>query len=120
MNKINLSSPWANYCKEVEALFKEDKEVNIMFEIYNLCKNFDNLNILNNINVKINDGEKVVILGPSGYGKSTFLRCLNGLETPSSGRIDFNGIDLNTSNKNLRLVRKKSEWFSKSSTYSHI
>lgn len=78
-----------------------------MFAVYNLYKNFDNLNVLHNINVKINDGEKVVILGPSGSGKSTFLRCLNGLETPSSGRIDFNGIDLNISDKNLRLVRKK-------------
>lgn len=78
-----------------------------MFAVFDLCKNFDNLNVLHNINVKINDGEKVVILGPSGSGKSTFLRCLNGLETPSSGRIDFNGIDLNISDKNLRLVRKK-------------
>ena len=78
-----------------------------MFAVLDLCKNFDNLNVLHNINVKINDGEKVVILGPSGSGKSTFLRCLNGLETPSYGRIDFNGIDLNISDKNLKLVRKK-------------
>ena len=78
-----------------------------MFSVYNLCKNFNNSNVLHNINVKINDGEKVVILGPSGSGKSTFLRCLNGLETPSYGRIDFNGIDLNISDKNLKLVRKK-------------
>ncbi len=50
-----------------------------MFEVCNLCKNFDDLNVLNNINVKIDNGEKVVILGPSGAGKSSFLRCLNGL-----------------------------------------
>ena len=78
-----------------------------MFEVCDLCKNFDDLNVLNNINVKIDDGEKVVILGPSGAGKSSFLRCLNGLETPSSGHVNFNGIDLNVSDKNLRLVRKK-------------
>lgn len=78
-----------------------------MFKICNLFKNFAEVNVLKNINVEINKGEKVVILGPSGSGKSTLLRCLNGLEVPTSGSVTYNGIDINSSDKNLRSVRKK-------------
>ena len=61
-----------------------------MIEVKNLVKNFgknDEIKVLRGVNEKIEKGEKVVIIGPSGSGKSTFLRCLNLLETPTSGEI---------------------------------
>lgn len=61
-----------------------------MIEVRNLQKNFGELRVLNNITETIQKGEKVAVIGPSGSGKSTFLRCLNLLETPTSGEIWFN------------------------------
>ena len=60
-----------------------------MIEIKNLTKKFGQLTVLDGISETINKGEKIVIIGPSGGGKSTFLRCLNLLETPTSGSIVF-------------------------------
>ncbi|HHX79990.1 MAG TPA: amino acid ABC transporter ATP-binding protein [Acholeplasmataceae bacterium] len=60
-----------------------------MIKINNLYKKFGNKDILNGINLKINQGEKVVIIGSSGSGKSTLLRCINQLEIPSSGEVWF-------------------------------
>lgn len=65
-----------------------------MIEIVNLTKKFGDLLVLDDISETINEGEKVVIIGPSGGGKSTFLRCLNVLEDPTAGRIIFEGVDL--------------------------
>lgn len=53
------------------------KEKEIMIEVQNLCKNFGELEVLKGINQKIYKGEVVSIIGASGSGKSTFLRCLN-------------------------------------------
>lgn len=53
----------------------------------NLCKNFDYLKVLKNVNLTVEPGEVIVIIGPSGAGKSTFLRSLNTLETITSGKI---------------------------------
>lgn len=53
----------------------------------NLCKNFDDLEVLKDVNLTVEQGEVVVIIGPSGAGKSTFLRSLNTLETITSGKI---------------------------------
>ena len=60
-----------------------------IFEIRNLSKKFKGVQALNNINTTIKQGEVLFIVGPSGSGKSTFLRCLNLLETPTSGEIIF-------------------------------
>jgi len=76
-----------------------------MIEIKNLVKKFDDLLILKNINLTINDGERVVIVGESGTGKSTLLRCINYLEKPTSGKIIYDGKLI--TNKNLRDYRKK-------------
>ena len=65
-----------------------------MIEIKNLCKSFGKVNVLNDITETINEGDKVVVIGPSGGGKSTFLRCLNCMEDPTSGSIIFEGEDL--------------------------
>lgn len=58
-----------------------------MIEIHDLQKQFGDLNVLKGINLKVNKGKVVVVIGPSGSGKTTLLRCLNVLETPSSGII---------------------------------
>jgi len=61
----------------------------MLYKIKSLSKKFDNNYCLKNINLEINKNEKIVLIGPSGSGKSTFLRCLNTLETPTSGEIYF-------------------------------
>ena len=65
-----------------------------MYKVVNLVKNFDNVKVLKKINLEIKENEKVVIIGPSGSGKSTLLRCLNLLETPTKGYIEYKGVKL--------------------------
>lgn len=76
-----------------------------MIEVSNLRKEFGELEVLRGITEKIDDGEVVCIIGPSGSGKSTFLRCLNRLETPTSGEIRLDG-EL-VLEENINSVRKK-------------
>ncbi len=79
-----------------------------MIEVKGLEKYFGKLHILKGIDTTIQKGEKVVIIGPSGSGKSTFLRCLNRLETPTSGTILFDGQDMTkASDKQLYAIREK-------------
>ncbi|MBO4809404.1 MAG: amino acid ABC transporter ATP-binding protein [Lachnospiraceae bacterium] len=79
----------------------------ILFEIKNLSKSFDKLDVLNNISTEIREGEVVVIVGPSGSGKSTFLRSLNLLETPTSGTIEFEGTPITDKKVNIDEYRQK-------------
>ena len=65
-----------------------------MIEVIDLCKSFGDLSVLKGINLKIEQGEKVVIRGPSGSGKSTLLRCLYCMEDPTSGKVLYHGVDL--------------------------
>ena len=58
-----------------------------IIEILNLSKNFDNKNILKNINLKITKGESLVIIGKSGSGKSLLMKCVLGILKPSQGKI---------------------------------
>ncbi len=62
-----------------------------VLEINNLAKNFDGMEVLNDISLSVEDGEIISIIGPSGSGKTTLLRCACGLEEPDSGMIKFNG-----------------------------
>mgnify|MGYP000252417596 FL=1 len=79
-----------------------------MIDIKDLRKSFGDQEILKGITTTIEKGEKVVLIGPSGSGKSTFLRCLNQLETPTSGEIYFDGEDIiNCSEKKLNQVRER-------------
>ena len=78
-----------------------------MISIKNLNKYFGSHHVLKDINQEIDTGEKLVIVGPSGSGKSTFLRCLNMLETPSSGEIWFEGRLLTDPKCNLNVLRRK-------------
>jgi len=72
-----------------------------------LNKNYGSKEVLKNLNVNIHSGEVVAILGPSGGGKSTFLRCLNGLEAITSGEISFHGEKLPLTDKSWHDVRPK-------------
>ena len=65
-----------------------------MIDVVNLTKKFGDLLVLDDISTTIEEGERVVVIGPSGGGKSTFLRCLNCLEDPTAGKIFFDGVDL--------------------------
>ena len=78
-----------------------------MIEIVNLTKKFGDLLVLDDITETIYEGEKVVVIGPSGGGKSTFLRCLNVLEDPTSGQIFFEGVDLADTRVNINTHRQK-------------
>jgi len=78
-----------------------------VLEIYNLTKIYPNgIRALNNVSVTIRDGEFVVIVGLSGAGKSTFLRCINRLVEPTSGRILLDGVDITAASPaELRKIR---------------
>ena len=78
-----------------------------MIDVKDLHKSFGDLHILNGINEHIYKGEKVVIIGPSGSGKSTFLRCLNLMETPTSGEIIIEGDCITAPKANVNLIRRK-------------
>ena len=65
-----------------------------LLKIENLTKSFGDLQVLKGISTEIHKGEVVVMIGPSGGGKSTFLRCMNLLEQPSGGTIIFDNIDI--------------------------
>ena len=73
-----------------------DANVKAMLDVRDLNKSFGSLHILKGITTTVKKGEKVVIIGPSDSGKSTFLRCLNLLEHPTSGSIFLDGVDLLT------------------------
>lgn len=78
-----------------------------MIDVKNLTKSFGDHVVLRNITEQIEKGEKVVIVGPSGSGKSTFLRCINLLETPTSGEIWFEGEMINAPKTNVNKLRQK-------------
>lgn len=83
-----------------------------MIEIINLTKEFKTgkdkiLSVLDNISIKIEDGDIFGIIGMSGAGKSTLIRCINLLERPTSGRIKIDGVDITDKRgKELRTLRK--------------
>lgn len=79
-----------------------------MISVSDLKKSFGDLVVLDGITANIEKGEKVVVIGPSGSGKSTFLRCLNLLEQPTAGTIEFEGKDItHAKGRELNAVRMK-------------
>ena len=80
---------------------------NVIISVKNLEKNFDNNAVLKNVSVDIYKGDVVCVIGASGSGKSTFLRCLNMLELPTGGSILFEGADLTDKKVDLNLHRQK-------------
>ena len=77
-----------------------------MIKVQGLRKSYGDNEVLKGIDVTIAEQEVVVVIGPSGGGKSTFLRCLNYLEVPTAGTITFDGIPLN-GEANINEVRKE-------------
>lgn len=92
-----------------------------MIRVRNLSKSFGNLAVLKNISTDIHKGEIISIIGPSGVGKSTFLRCLNLLETPTGGEIIVNGIHLLDRKTNVCELRKRMGMvFQSFNLFSHL
>lgn len=82
----------------------EDRQCKI--HVANLKKNFGKLEVLKDISMDVHEGEVVVLLGPSGSGKSTLLRCLNQLETATSGQIIIDGHDVTDRHTDINKVRE--------------
>ncbi len=78
-----------------------------MIDVKNLSKSFGDHLVLDDISEHISPGEKVVVIGPSGSGKSTFLRCLNLLETPTSGSITFQGTEITDPKTDINDLRRQ-------------
>jgi polar amino acid transport system ATP-binding protein len=82
-----------------------------MIEVKNLNKHFGKLHALQDINLTVNDGEIVCLIGPSGSGKSTLCRCIHGLETPESGEVWLDGEIMDRSNKQKFTQQRKKMGF---------
>lgn len=98
-----------------------------LISVKNLVKSFGSNTVLNDITTDIYPGEKVVIIGPSGGGKSTFLRCLNRLETPTSGSIIFENedmadkkVNINRHRQNMGMVFQQFNLFSNMTVMQNI
>lgn len=80
---------------------------NVLIKVDNLCKSFGSVDVLKGINAEIHKGDVMVVIGASGSGKSTFLRCLNRLEEPTGGKIYFEGTDITDPSVNINVHRQK-------------
>lgn len=78
-----------------------------MIDVKGLTKRFGDLDVLMGIDERVERGETVVVIGPSGSGKSTYLRCLNLLETPSSGQIFLDGEEITRRDCDINRVRQR-------------
>ncbi len=79
----------------------------VMVQLSNVNKWYGDFHVLKNINLSVNEGEKIVIAGPSGSGKSTMIRCINGLEHHQSGELTVNGVVLDNNVKHLERIRRE-------------
>lgn len=77
-----------------------------MIIVKDLHKKFEDNHVLRGVNYHVHQGEKIVVVGPSGSGKSTFLRCLNLLETPTSGEIWFDGQKITDPKVDIDKIRE--------------
>ena len=83
----------------------EDKMV--LLSVKGLTKHFEDNQVLRGIDTEVRKGDVIAIVGPSGCGKSTFLRSINMLETPTSGHILFEGVDVTDKSVNINKIREK-------------
>lgn len=79
----------------------------ILIKVSDLRKSFGEVNVLNGIDTTFRKGDVVAIIGPSGCGKSTFLRSLNLLEVPTSGTIEFEGVNITDKSVDINKMREK-------------
>ena len=85
-------------------------EENIILQVTGLNKKFGDLEVLKDVSLTMKPGEVISIIGPSGTGKSTFLRCLNYLEKPTKGTITIDGVTVDSNHpkhKDVYLLRQK-------------
>ena len=78
----------------------------VLIKVDSLHKSFGEVEVLKGINAEIHKGDVIVVIGASGSGKSTFLRCLNKLEEPTGGKIFFEGTDITDPHININLHRR--------------
>jgi ABC-type polar amino acid transport system ATPase subunit len=78
-----------------------------MIAIENVHKHFGSLHVLNGVNLTVQTGEVLSMIGASGSGKSTMLMCINGLEGIQSGKITVDGIEVHSKNTNLNKLRRR-------------
>ena len=90
-----------------------------MIKFSHIMKKYDDLTPLKDIDAIVNDGEVVSIIGPSGTGKSTLLRMVNGLEKPTSGSVFVDDIEVNDKNKNV-ITRKVGMVFQSYNLFNHL
>ena len=76
-----------------------------MIDVSDVYKSFGQNDVLKGVNLKVDDGKSMVIIGASGQGKSVILKCLLGLNKPNSGKILLNGVDPNSPQKNIILSK---------------
>jgi general L-amino acid transport system ATP-binding protein len=79
----------------------------VMVSLTDVNKRFANFQALKDVRLEVREGEKIVVCGPSGSGKSTMIRCINRLETHTSGQIVVDGVELNDKMKNIAEVRSE-------------
>jgi polar amino acid transport system ATP-binding protein len=92
-----------------------------MIQVRNLSKHFGDLVVLKDVSADIQKGEIISVIGPSGTGKSTFLRCLNLLESPTGGSILIDGVPILTRGANVPKVRQKMGMvFQSFNLYAHL
>ncbi len=78
-----------------------------MIVLEHLRKEYPRTVPLKDVSVTVNDGDVISVIGPSGTGKSTLIRCINRLETPTSGRILFNGTDITAPDCDISRIRRR-------------
>ncbi|WP_449258109.1 amino acid ABC transporter ATP-binding protein [Chlorobium limicola] len=92
-----------------------------MIQIEHLSKKFGSLQVLRDVTITIRKGEVISIIGPSGTGKSTFLRCINMLDRPTGGSIVINGIDMLDPKTDVPSIRQKMNMvFQSFNLFSHL
>ncbi|MFA6170800.1 MAG: ABC transporter ATP-binding protein [Candidatus Margulisiibacteriota bacterium] len=99
-----------------------------MIKLKNLTKYFGELKVLENVSLDVRDGRSLAIIGPSGCGKSTLLKLITGLEEPTAGTIDLNGVELTGLNeddwiairKKIGFIFQSSALFDSMSVYENV
>ncbi|MDR1065197.1 MAG: amino acid ABC transporter ATP-binding protein [Oscillospiraceae bacterium] len=91
-----------------------------MIKMEHVNKSFGKTQVLKDVSLVVNEGEKVVILGPSGAGKSTAIRCVNGLELPTSGAVYLDGTALTAKNRTQLVRRHCAMVFQQFNLYPHM
>ena len=90
-----------------------------MIKISHVMKKFDNITPIKDITYEIKEGQILAIIGPSGTGKSTLLRMINGLERPTSGKIYVDDIEVNEKNQK-EITKKVGMLFQNYNLFNHL